>query len=71
MRIIVVYYMKRNASSESLLDKTQTAARLGVSLRTLDNWIAARSVPFVKLGRMVRFVPSDLEKLIESLKIGG
>jgi excisionase family DNA binding protein len=58
-------------SSNSLLDKIQTAERLNISLRTLDNRIKAGAIPFVRLGKLVRFIPSDIEKFIEAHKIGG
>jgi excisionase family DNA binding protein len=58
-------------SSNSLLDKIQTAERLNISLRTLDNRIKAGAIPFVRLGKLVRFIPSDIERFIEAHKIGG
>ena len=58
-------------SSNSLLDKIQTAERINISLRNLDNRIKAGTIPFVKIGRLVRFIPSDIEKFIEAHKIGG
>jgi excisionase family DNA binding protein len=58
-------------SSNSLLDKIQTAERLNISLRTLDNRIQAGAIPFVRLGKLVRFIPSDIEKFIEAHKVGG
>ena len=58
-------------SSNSLLDKIQTAERLNISLRTLDNRIKAGAIPFVRLGKLVRFIPSDIQKFIEAHKIGG
>jgi excisionase family DNA binding protein len=61
----------QNNSSNSLLDKIQTAERLNISLRTLDNRIKAGAIPFVRLGKLVRFIPSDIEKFIEAHKIGG
>ena len=57
-------------SSNSLLDKIQTAERLNISLRTLDNRIKAGAIPFVRLGKLVRFIPSDIERFIEAHKIG-
>jgi excisionase family DNA binding protein len=58
-------------SSYNLLDKIETAERLRISLRTLDNRIKAGTIPFVRLGKLVRFIPSDIEKFIEAHKIGG
>ncbi|HJY53426.1 MAG TPA: helix-turn-helix domain-containing protein [Candidatus Udaeobacter sp.] len=58
-------------SSENLLSKTQAAQRLGVSVRNLDYRVKDGSIPFVKIGRLLRFIPSDIEKFIEAHKIGG
>jgi excisionase family DNA binding protein len=64
--------MKRQETdSNNLLDKIETAERLRISLRTLDNRIKAGTIPFVRLGKLVRFIPSDIEKFIEAHKIGG
>jgi excisionase family DNA binding protein len=57
--------------SSNLLNKKTAAEVLNVSLRTLDNHIKAGRLPFVKLGKLVRFIPSDIEKFIEAHKIGG
>ena len=61
----------QETSSYNLLDKIETAERLKISLRTLDNRIKAGTIPFVRLGKLVRFIPSDIEKFIEAHKIGG
>jgi excisionase family DNA binding protein len=53
-----------DAHYRDLLDKKQAAQRLHCSLRTINNRIKARSIPFVKLGKSVRFIPADLERFI-------
>jgi excisionase family DNA binding protein len=53
-----------------LLNKPQAARRLGVCARTLDSWIAARRIPYVKIARSVRFIPNDLEQFILDHRIG-
>jgi excisionase family DNA binding protein len=58
-------------SSDHLLDKFEAAERLRISMRNLDNRIKNGTIPFVKLGKLVRFIPSDIEKFIEAHKIGG
>jgi excisionase family DNA binding protein len=51
-------------ASEGLLRKKETAQKLAVSKRTLDAWMKKGRVPFIKLGKSVRFRWSDvLEKL--------
>jgi excisionase family DNA binding protein len=36
-------------------DKPTMASRYEVSLRTIENWMRQRRLPFVKCGRVVRF----------------
>jgi excisionase family DNA binding protein len=62
---------KRPTSSDNLLSKIETAERLNISLRTLDTRIKAGSIPFLKIGKLIRFIPSDIEKFIEAHRIGG
>ena len=43
------------------VDKKEAAAQLMVSVRTLSYWMRKRIIPFVKIGRTVRFRRTDLE----------
>jgi excisionase family DNA binding protein len=47
---------------DSLLDVAEAAQRLGVSERWVRRAIAERRLPFVKIGRHVRFDPADLDE---------
>lgn len=51
--------------SISLLTKKQLAEELKIGLRSLDSLMAKRAIPFLKLGKSVRFDP---EAVKESLK---
>lgn len=57
------------ASAEYLTEK-QVASLLGVSLPTLRRWRAAGSsyLPFSKIGRLVRYLRSDVESYAASTK---
>lgn len=57
-------------ATEGLLDKIQAAARLRVSPRTIDNRIKDGAIPYVKLGKLIRFIPADLERFIQSHRVG-
>ena len=46
---------------EPLLKKKELAEHLGVSGRTVDNWISKGYLPYYRLGRNVRFKLSDVE----------
>jgi excisionase family DNA binding protein len=51
-------------ASVGLLRKPELAEKLAISKRTLDVWMQKGRIPFLKVGRSVRFRwPDVLEKL--------
>lgn len=56
-----------------LLTKIEAAEFLKIRPRTLDSWLKARRVPFVKLGSArnatVRFKPTDLADFIDACRV--
>lgn len=52
--------------SERLKDVAATAERLGTTERWVRRAVAERRIPFVKVGRHVRFRPADLDAFIEA-----
>ena len=53
-------------ASVGLLRKKELAQQLAISKRTLDVWMQKGRIPFLKVGRSVRFrLPDVLEKLSE------
>lgn len=50
----------------ALLNADQVAARLGCKIRLVRKLQAERQIPFVKVGRLTRYRPSDVESYIES-----
>lgn len=40
---------------DELLEKPETAERLKISTRTLDSWMRSGRIPFLKIGKTVRF----------------
>lgn len=49
------------AAADRLLTESEAAERLAVSVRTLQQWRVSGGGPlFVKLGRAVRYRPSEL-----------
>ena len=55
-----------NRKIDSLLNYQQAAELLGLSENTLRKYVSCRVIPFVKIGRSVRFNPSELSSWIES-----
>lgn len=54
----------------SLRTVDEVAARLGVSVRFVRRLVAERRIPFVKVGKFVRFDPADLEEWIDDHRVG-
>ena len=53
--------------SESALITVQDAAKfLAVSTSTLYGWVWQRRIPFVKVGRALRFEQAELQKFIQA-----
>jgi len=48
-----------------LLTYQQLAEALQISAGTLRNWVSEGFVPHIKLGRVVRFDPCEIERWIE------
>ena len=50
-----------NDSRDVALDKAQVAARLNISSRTLEEWMAEGVIPYWKCKKVVRFYWPDVE----------
>lgn len=53
-------------TSAVLWTKSETAAFLNVSSRTVDNWCAARLLPFVQLPCGKRFEPAKIMAFVRA-----
>jgi excisionase family DNA binding protein len=52
-------------SGRHFLSKQELAFAVGVSVRSVDNWMAQKRIPFIRLSaRLIRF---DLERVKEAL----
>lgn len=45
------------------------ADRLGVSQRFVRRLVAERRVPFLKIGKFVRFDPTEIEEWVETCRV--
>ena len=54
-----------------LLTKTDLADRLRVKPRTIDNWMAEGRLPFLKLGKTVRFFWPTVMDSLRQHQVGG
>ena len=57
-------------ASDGLLNKRGLAPKLQISTRTLDDWMRKGRIPFLKVGKSVRFRLADvLQKLNEQFRV--
>lgn len=59
---------KEGMAREGLLTIREAAQYLAVSVSTLYGWVWQRRIPFVKIGRALRFDPHDLTAFVEANK---
>jgi len=43
------------ASADELIDKREIAARLKISTRSVDEWQRSGKIPYLKIGKTVRY----------------
>ena len=51
-----------------LFSKPQMAAYFDVEIRTLESWMKGDVLPFLKIGRTVRFRGADIIATLEALR---
>jgi excisionase family DNA binding protein len=59
----------RSTSPTALLDIAQAADRLGVTPRFMRRLVFERRVPYIKVGKFVRFEPADLEAWLAAHRV--
>jgi excisionase family DNA binding protein len=57
------------AELSALLDIAAVAERLGVTERLVRRLVAERRIPYVKVGRFVRFDPVDIADWIHAARV--
>jgi excisionase family DNA binding protein len=60
-------------STRELLTREEAAQYLGVKPQTLSVWATTKRyhLPYIKVGTLVRYRLSDLEKFLESRTVGA
>ncbi|MGB7173880.1 MAG: helix-turn-helix domain-containing protein [Candidatus Acidiferrales bacterium] len=61
-------FAKETLAREGLLTIREAAQYLAVSVSTLYGWVWQRRIPFVKIGRALRFDSRDLQVFVEANK---
>ena len=52
--------------ARALIDIDELSIQLKIAKGTLYNWVYLRRIPFVKLGRALRFDPLEIERVLEA-----
>lgn len=61
-----IYVRATMMTGTPLMDTAEAAAHLGVSPRTLYKWAEHGQVPFVRIGRLLRFRGRELDEWLEA-----
>ena len=54
---------------QGTMSNEEAAAYLGCTPHTLRVWTSRRRVPFVKVGRLTRFLKADLEAYLQQHRV--
>jgi excisionase family DNA binding protein len=54
---------------DQLLDVPAVAERLGVRVRFIRRLIAERRIPYIKLGHLVRFDPTEIDAWVDTARV--
>ena len=54
-----------------LLDTEEIAKYLHLSPRTISSWVWRRKIPYLKLGRSVRFDLGQIQEWLKAKMVGG
>ena len=54
-----------------LLTKEEIAGHYSIGLRTVNAWMKKRILPYLKIGRVVRFNLADCDAALSKFKVGG
>lgn len=52
------------AKRRALLTIPAAAELLGLSPRTIEDWISQRKISYLKIGRAVRIDPAEIERIL-------
>lgn len=65
--------LKKHHPNNDLLSVEQAAEFIGITSHTLDVWRCTKrhSIPYLKVGRLVKYRRSDLEAWLTSRTIGA
>lgn len=56
-------------SSQRLIDIHHVAEMLGIKINTVYTWVNQRKIPYIKVGRLVKFDLVDIETWISAHRV--
>lgn len=56
---------KQLSENDTLWSKKELASYLNVSVRTIDHYVFSKQVPYIKLGKHIRFRFGDIRTWLE------
>ena len=56
-------------SDQALIDIEHVSEHLGVKVNTVYSWVNQRKIPYVKVGRLIKFDLQDINQWIAERKI--
>ena len=63
------HVVRRDRQVLELLDVAGTAARLGVTVRFVRRLVAEERIPYIKVGKFIRFDPAEIERWIDERRV--
>lgn len=58
--------LRQRLTLPDLVNKKQAAEYLGIAVRTLDDWRAAKAIPYIAHGGYIRFRRRDLDDFLDA-----
>ena len=56
-------------AEQGLIDIAHVSEHLGVKVNTVYSWVNQRKIPYVKVGRLIKFDLQDINQWIANRKI--
>ena len=60
-----------DTEGHKLLTKNELAMKMCVKLRTIDNWMKDGRLPYLKIGKTVRFEYTPVMEKLKTYELGG
>ena len=60
-----------DTEGHKLLTKNELAMKMCMKLRTIDNWMKDGRLPYLKIGKTVRFEYSSVMERLKTYELGG